>query len=169
MSGRSWVGSTLTFTAGTAGEFLVGDTIYWKAAVQSSASPDAYSSYNGVAYSYILAAKVTSVVSTTITAVALGDVAQLDTSDNPSTVYIAHLDWAPARTFAGDLTSGSPTVANATRASALQVGDFVRAAAGLPAIVRVIATPTVSSYTLSKNATGNRTAEPLYLSQLKGV
>lgn len=162
----SWTGSTVVFTASAAGEFMVGDYLYWLVKTAASGgSPNVVSTPADFVQGSIVSLKVTVVSGTTITAVAQGAVGELDTTDMPSTVYVALTDWAPMGALTGTwlITATSITQSNASYGPA--IGDFLRADSGLDPITRV--TNVVgTTITISKPATAAGTATPIYCSQL---
>ncbi len=165
-SGYHWSGQTLTFTAGVSGEFLVGDYFYWQ--LSSAAGGGNIDTSPGVSdyiQGSVIAGRITVVAGTAITAVVDGVATEYDQTINPAVVRIAHNDWAPNRVLTATWTTLSTTIVTNT-AFDLAVGDFVLAAAGLPAIVRVTAVTDSTHYVLSKNPTVDKVAEPIYCSKL---
>lgn len=151
-SGYGWVGSTLTFTAGVTGEFRINDLLYWLVRnTAAGGSPDAPVVTDHIQGS-VIALQITNVVGTTITAVAQGNITDLDTTDNPATVYVVLRDWAPLTAVTATWPGGSTALTMSDASFPIQVGDFVRAGQGLPAIVRVAAVAG-AAVTLSKNTT----------------
>lgn len=150
-SSYSWVGSTLTFTAGTAGEILIGDHLYWQTATDS---------WLGGSQFIPVGVKVTNVSGTTITATALCGVSDLNTSYAPSAVTIAYRPYAHTAAVTGTTTSASASVTNVTSASSyFKVGDFIQGT-GIPLKTRVT-NVSGTTVTLSKNATAS--ASNIYL------
>lgn len=165
-SGYAWVGGTLTFTAGTAGEFLIGDLLYWQAlGTAGGGSPDA-GTIADLIQGGVIGVKVTNVVGTTITAVAQGTHTELDKTTNYPTTFVAFNDWAPNVTLTATWTTLSKTIVIDPVYAGLLPGDFLLAAAGLPAIVRVVSNDGAGNVVLSKFPTVNKAAEPVYCSKL---
>lgn len=166
--GYSWVNDLVTFMAGTVGEFAIGDMLYWRVlATGSGGAPDAGDGVLEIVNGNIVALKVENIVGGMIAARVQGEFAELDRADSPALLYIALRDWAPSSALTGTWLNATAALMMSDPAFPLQVGDFVRAAVGLPAICRVTAV-TGAAVMLSKPTTSARTAEPLFCSQLKG-
>src|SRR3990172_1290307 len=161
----TWDVGSVVFTAATDGELRVDDLLYWTLRnFAAGGSPDTdvdfFSTEN-----FVVALKVTSVVGTTITAATQGAQSELDTTSLATTVYVALQDWAPLVALAATWSNGVNTLSMTPTNFPLQVGDFLLAAAGLPAIVRATAV-NGGVVTLSKTTTAARTGEPIYCSRL---
>jgi len=168
--GYAWAGSTLTFNATTDGELRTGDWLFWKVkAASAGGSPNADYNIFDENTGSVVALKITNVAGLVITAVAQGEVSELDTTWAPADVFVAFEDWAPNLALTGTWNNGVNTIQldQVGFAAHLKVNDFIQAANGLPAIVRVIGIDTGTGIvTLSKNTTAALAAEPLYYSKL---
>jgi hypothetical protein len=152
-SGYSWAGATLTFTAATPAELLVGDILFWQTKADAYASSQQFN---------VPAIKVTNIASSTITAVAFVGVDALDTAYAPASVGIAYRPYALGAAVTGTTTSGSPSLTNVASASSyFRVGDFI-GGRGIPSKTRVTAV-SGTTVTLSKNATVTANNVALYM------
>jgi hypothetical protein len=149
-SGYSWTGDEVEFTAGTAGEFQVGDKLFWRTVADADASSSQF---------ITLALKVTNVTGTTITAESLFGEDFLDQAYAPSSVGIAYKPYAHGLVCTGT-TNTSTSITNVANAESLfKVGDWI-AGTGIPAKTRVTV---VSGTTLTISKAATATADYIHL------
>ncbi len=161
-SGYSWDDDEVTFTAGTDGEFLVDDILFWRIKANQVNVPRSHVDFVSDSCP---ALKVTSVVGTTITAVAIGDVSELDTTYEPSSIYVAANDWVPLFNIGLTTTSGLTAATLDSSNHTIKAGDWVMASAGLTSNTRVIS-KTGTAVVLSKVATASGSRN-IYCSRLQ--
>lgn len=161
-----WGASSVSFTA-TAGEFLIGDHLLGRLAVQLN---DLGSPFPERAVPLLV---VTNVVGTTVTAGALYEWDEIDqTATAPHLNKIVSACWAPYEETTGAFTGTWTTGTAITVGSIffLRPRDFLRAAVGLPSIVRVVSIGAdLHDVTLSKAVVSPRTNEPLFYGKLVPV
>lgn len=149
-SDYEWNGSTLTLSA-AANELLAGDILFWRVEANQLNVPRDHINDLG---DLVPALRVTAVTGQEVTAVAMGAVAELDTSFAPSAVYVAVNDWVPLSAISLTLTSGQVAATLGNANDTLKAGDWVMAASGLAANTRVVS-KVGTAVTLSKPAMTN--------------
>lgn len=156
---------TVSFTA-TAGEFLVGDILM--CGLKSTAPGRLTGDGQVVALRILPLMRVTISSGTSVTAEAIWHYDDIDQAQQAYLTWILPDQWATRATFTGTWTTGTTVTTNTAPNLTLRAGDFIRAAAGLPSLVRVVSVDS-TTITLSKSVTGARTAEPLYFGRLTAI
>lgn len=154
-----WSDTELTFTCTTVTHLLVGDVLMWlMLAVGASTTARR-----------VPALKVTAISGTDVTCSLLWLRRYYNEADAPTSLRILVHEWAPGAALTGDITSGSPTIANVSPTTILQNGDWIKGASGIPSNTRVVSGGGTATVTLSKNATANVTGVALFFGRMHTV
>ncbi|MBU2051095.1 MAG: hypothetical protein KKH61_19265, partial [Gammaproteobacteria bacterium] len=158
MSAIAFTATTLTFDNSNPNSFCVGDVIYWQMnAIGKSAN--AIATHGAV---------VTAINSNTITCDLMFPRSYYDetwTGWGGGTAIALRM-WAPGVALTGD-TNSNTTLSNVSPTTILQNGDWITAAAGIPANTRVRSGGGTATITLSRAATDTATGKSLYWDQLQ--
>lgn len=170
VSGVAWSGATLTFAAADPSDWTVGDVVMWQAKLASaggspnmSMTPESIIP-DDISYTGVAAVKVSTIVGSIVTAVALGDASELRTDLSPTTLYIVPMTWAPIYGLTGTWSSAVKSLTLSNAAATMKPGYFVQGN-GLPANTRVIS-QAGAAVVLSKSPTLNKTNEPIFCSRV---
>lgn len=173
-SSLSWdnTGKRMSFNTTADGETRVGDLIMWR--LKTTANGLYTANGNVVVNPVIPLFKVISIGGSGFTLCqAIWDFEDIDQTYNIGRAMLVCDNWAPgtalngtAATFQATWTTASATITtNVSANTVLRPNDFIQAAAGLPALTRVVSV-SGTTVVLSKLPTANRTNEPLYFGQL---
>jgi hypothetical protein len=135
---------TLSFTATTASEFVVGDILLWRMNAQA---PSLISQV-------VPALRVTGIAGSTINCSLLWRGDSYDTTYTPTSIDIYTHEFCPSTACTGSITTGSPTITGVPT-GVFKVGDWIRGSFGIPQGARVsgVTVGATDTLTLSKNAT----------------
>jgi hypothetical protein len=169
-------GSSVQITGLTTGEILIGDILYWPAALQSEGGSPCADLTDGIdtvkdepyrlAMPSLRVSAVTVSTHDTVTAFPMGDTRDLSkTYTTPDYIRVCLEDWAPTTALTATWTTGSTTITTSDSAADVRAGYLIRAAAGIANNTRVVSR-SGASVVLSKLPTVNKTAEPIYCSKL---
>ncbi len=149
-------GSTMTFTAGNAADFRLGDYLFW----DTSSLLDANKKF------LLPFLKVTAINGSTVTATLLFDNVY---QSAPASVRLAVPLFVNKIEATATTTGGSATLTAVTQIGNFQIGDFV-SGTNLPAGARITAIDSgAGTITLNKNATGSGTGVAVYNCRLTSM
>jgi hypothetical protein len=154
-SAIAFTATTLTFDNTDPNSFCVDDLIGW----QFLAIGKSVNTFK------LPGAKVTAINSNTISCNLLYPRSYYDETYSPASAQIYLRMWAPGVALTGD-TNSNTTLSNVSPTTILQNGDWITAAAGLPAKTRVRSGSGTATITLSRAATDTAAGKTLYWDRL---